>query len=131
MKNAEGCLAFRIFGMVFSCVCVASLRKFRRLWSLRPIIYRLHPMLCLVFEFKLDGTASEALKQIDGKGYAEPYAADPRKLFKIVLVFRARRRILWSGKWLVKRGETWYESSGYEIQRRKEKCFAGFGCFGF
>ena len=85
-------MAFRIFGMVFSCVRVASLRKFRRLWSLRPIIYRLHPMLCLVFEFKLDGTASEALKQIDGKGYAEPYAADPSKLFKIGVGFSSEKK---------------------------------------
>ena len=49
-------------------------------------------MLCLVFEFKLDGTASEALKQIDGKGYAEPYAADPRKLFKIGVGFSSEKK---------------------------------------
>ena len=36
-----------------------------------------------VFEFKLDGTASEALQQIEAKGYAREYAADSRKLYKI------------------------------------------------
>ncbi|MDO5343286.1 MAG: ATP-binding protein, partial [Bacteroidia bacterium] len=40
-----------------------------------------------IFEFKLDGTAAEALKQIEDKGYAEPYAADSRKLFKIGVAF--------------------------------------------
>lgn len=33
-----------------------------------------------IFEFKLDGTAQEALRQIQDKGYARPYAADGRKV---------------------------------------------------
>lgn len=37
----------------------------------------------LKFEFKLDGTAAEGLRQIEDKGYARPYGADPRKLYKI------------------------------------------------
>ena len=45
-----------------------------------------------IFEFKLDGTASEALKQIDDKGYAEPYAADSRKLFKIGVGFSSEKK---------------------------------------
>ena len=36
-----------------------------------------------IFEFKLDGTASEALQQIEDKGYALPYAYDNRTLYKI------------------------------------------------
>ena len=36
-----------------------------------------------VFEFKLDGTAEAALKQIEDKGYARPYGADPRTLYRI------------------------------------------------
>lgn len=40
-----------------------------------------------IFEFKLDGTAAEALKQIETKGYAEPYTADSRKLFRIGVGF--------------------------------------------
>ena len=36
-----------------------------------------------IFEFKLDGTADEALKQIEDKGYARPYLADKRKLYRI------------------------------------------------
>ncbi|MBP9994325.1 MAG: AAA family ATPase, partial [bacterium] len=45
-----------------------------------------------IFEFKLDGTAAEALKQIDDKGYAEPYAADSRRLFKIGVGFSSEKR---------------------------------------
>ena len=36
-----------------------------------------------VMEFKLDGTAEEALQQIHDKHYALPFASDGRKLFKI------------------------------------------------
>ncbi len=35
-----------------------------------------------IFEFKLDGTADEALRQIEDRGYALPYAGDARTLYK-------------------------------------------------
>ena len=41
------------------------------------------PQYVYIFEFKLDGTAAEALQQIEEKGYAREYASDARKLFKI------------------------------------------------
>ena len=40
-----------------------------------------------VMEFKLEGTAEEALRQIDEKQYAAPFAADPRRLFKVGVNF--------------------------------------------
>ena len=36
-----------------------------------------------IFEFKLDGTAKEALQQIEDKQYAMPYSSDKRKVYKI------------------------------------------------
>ena len=45
------------------------------------------PMFIYVFEFKLDGSAAEALRQIDSKGYALEYSADPRRVFKIGAAF--------------------------------------------
>ena len=45
------------------------------------------PDYIYIFEFKLDGTADEALQQIEEKGYARPYEADKRKLFKLGTVF--------------------------------------------
>ncbi|MCQ2392787.1 MAG: ATP-binding protein [Kiritimatiellae bacterium] len=52
-----------------------------------------------VFEFKIRGTSEEALAQIDEKGYAARFAADPRKLLKIGCAFDWDARNL--GKWLV------------------------------
>ena len=40
-----------------------------------------------IFEFKLDGTAAEALQQIEAKGYVREYSADPCKLYKIGAAF--------------------------------------------
>lgn len=45
------------------------------------------PNFVYVFEFKLDGTAEEALRQINEKGYAREYEADQRKLYRIGVVF--------------------------------------------
>ena len=43
-----------------------------------------------IFEFKLDSTAAAALKQIENTGYARPYAADPRKLYKVGVNFSSK-----------------------------------------
>ena len=45
-----------------------------------------------VMEFKLEGTAQEALKQINEKQYALSFATDTRKLFKIGINFSNRLR---------------------------------------
>ena len=45
------------------------------------------PDFLYVFEFKLDGTADEALRQIEEKGYARSYEGDRRKLYKIGVSF--------------------------------------------
>lgn len=52
-----------------------------------------------VFEFKLTGTAEEALKQIDEKGYLLPYTVDGRRLVKVGVSFDAGKRNL--GEWLI------------------------------
>ena len=47
-----------------------------------------------IMEFKLNGTAEEALRQIEEKGYARPFADDPRRVFRIGVNFStANRRI--------------------------------------
>lgn len=45
-----------------------------------------------IFEFKLDGSPEEALRQIEEQGYARPYAADSRKVFKIGVNFSSATR---------------------------------------
>jgi hypothetical protein len=41
------------------------------------------PKYVYIFEYKLDHPASEAIAQINEKGYAAEYASDPRKVYKI------------------------------------------------
>lgn len=50
-----------------------------------------------VFEFKLDGSVQDALRQIDDKGYLIPYTTDGRQLYKIGVNFDATERNL--GAW--------------------------------
>ena len=57
------------------------------------------PKYIYVFEFKLNGTAEEALKQIDEKGYLIPYKVDHREVVKIGVEFSAESRNL--SRWLV------------------------------
>ncbi|MBO4328006.1 MAG: PD-(D/E)XK nuclease domain-containing protein, partial [Bacteroidales bacterium] len=45
-----------------------------------------------ILELKVDKTAEEALQQIEDKRYAAPFAADPRKLFKIGVCFSSEER---------------------------------------
>lgn len=52
-----------------------------------------------VMEFKLEGTAKEALLQINERHYAQPFEADGRRLFKIGVNFSNKTRII--EKWIV------------------------------
>ena len=52
-----------------------------------------------LFEFKLDGTAEEALQQIDDKGYAIQYEARDKKIVKIGVNFEKDRRTI--ERWVV------------------------------
>ena len=48
------------------------------------------PDYVYIFEFKLDGSADEALRQIEEKGYARPYASDRRPIYKIGASFSSQ-----------------------------------------
>ncbi len=50
------------------------------------------PDYVYVFEFKRDGSAKDALLQIEEQSYAAPYSADTRKLFKIGVNFSSEER---------------------------------------
>ena len=52
-----------------------------------------------LFEFKLDGTAEEALKQIDDKGYAIQYEAGDKKIVKVGVNFEKDKRTI--ERWVV------------------------------
>ncbi len=53
-----------------------------------------------IMEFKLEGSAEEALRQIEEKGYALPFAGDSRQLYKIGVNFSFKTRNIES--WIVK-----------------------------
>ena len=52
-----------------------------------------------VMEFKLNGTAEQAIEQIESKGYAEPFAADGRKVVKAGVGFSKAQKTI--EKWIV------------------------------
>ncbi len=47
-----------------------------------------------IFEFKLNDSADEALRQINEKGYAKPFALDSRKLIKVGVNFSLEKRCI-------------------------------------
>ena len=53
-----------------------------------------------IMEFKLDGTAEQALQQIEDKQYALPFAKDSRKVYSIGVNFSSETRNI--DKWIVK-----------------------------
>ena len=52
-----------------------------------------------IIELKFDGTAREALDQINAKDYALPFAVDGHRVFKIGVNFSTEKRALVD--WLV------------------------------
>ena len=57
------------------------------------------PRYVYIFEFKLDGTADEALRQIHDKGYGREYAADDRTIYRIGCSFSSATGTI--GDWKV------------------------------
>ena len=60
------------------------------------------PEAIYVFELKYDGSAEDALKQIDEKGYLIPYSADGKRLYKIGVNYDSNLRTI--GEWVIKEG---------------------------
>ena len=58
------------------------------------------PDAVYVFELKYDGSAEEAIRQIDEKGYLIPYSADGKRLFKIGVNFDSNQRTI--SDWIIK-----------------------------
>ena len=59
------------------------------------------PDYIYVMEFKLDGTAEEAMHQIDSKDYSLPFESDGRKLVKVGVNFSNEKRNI--ERWIEKR----------------------------
>ncbi len=52
------------------------------------------PDYIYILELNVNQTAAVALQQIEDKGYAAPFAADPRRLFKLGVNFNSARRMI-------------------------------------
>ncbi len=69
--------------LIFRLVSVYTVYTERQLSGGRADCVVETPRFVYVFEFKLDGSAAEALRQIDERGYALPYAGGGRPVFRI------------------------------------------------
>ena len=58
------------------------------------------PDAVFVFELKYDGSAEEAIRQIDEKGYLIPYSADGKRLFKIGVNYDSTQRTI--SDWIIR-----------------------------
>ena len=58
------------------------------------------PDAVFVFELKYDGSAEEAIRQIDEKGYLIPYSADGKRLFKIGVNYDSNLRTI--ADWIIR-----------------------------
>ena len=58
------------------------------------------PEYIYVIELKLNGTATDAMRQIDEKGYCDSFANDGRRLYRIALGFSKQTQTIES--WLIK-----------------------------
>jgi len=84
-------LVFTLLGKFARCEVHSSRGRADCVLETKQFVY--------LFEFKVDRPAAEALNQIGEKGYAERYAADRRKLFKIGVSFDSEKRAM--AEWLV------------------------------
>jgi len=85
-------LVFKLLGQFVEAEVSSAAGRADAVVSCKDFIY--------VFEFKLKGSAEEALAQIDQKGYLLPYAAEGKTLFRIGVEFDAVERNL--GRWLIR-----------------------------
>ena len=58
------------------------------------------PDAVYVFELKYDGSADDALRQIDDKGYLIPYSAEGKRLVKIGINYNSQQRTI--GEWKIR-----------------------------
>jgi hypothetical protein len=79
-------LVFTLLGQYVQCEVHSSRGRADCILTTDKYVY--------IFEFKVDKSAREALAQIEEKGYAEPFAADERKIFKLGVSFDSEKRSL-------------------------------------
>ena len=85
-------IVFRLAGLYTEVEYRTSRGRIDLVLKTRDYIY--------VMEFKLDGSAEDAIKQIEDRQYALPFSKDPRRLFKIGVNFSSQTRNI--EKWVIR-----------------------------
>jgi hypothetical protein len=83
----------RLFYMLFSFMNINTRTEVRSARG-RADMVMYTTRTIYVFEFKINRSADEALRQIDEQGYMVPYEADGRKLIKCGVSFSSKTRTL-------------------------------------
>jgi len=83
-------LVFTLLGQYVQCEVHSSRGRADCILETERFVY--------IFEFKVGRSAQEALEQIEEKGYAAPFAADKRQIFRIGVSFDSQKRQL--AEWL-------------------------------
>ena len=97
VKNYEGFYEWSLY-LIFSMLNV-YVRTQVKCAGGRTDVVVLMPDTTYVFELKANGTAKEALDQINSKGYSLPYETEGRKVVKIGVAFE--RETMTVGEWMV------------------------------
>ena len=85
VKNYEGFYEYT-FWLIFNMLNVYAQTQVKCAGGLIDFVVRM-PETTYVFELKVNGTAKEALDQINSKGYALPYQTDDRRIVKVGVQF--------------------------------------------
>ena len=97
VENAEGFYKYTLY-LIFSMLNV-YVRTQIHVRGGRIDMVVLMPDTTYVFELKKDGTAQQALEQIDDRGYSLKYQTDGRNVVKVGALFDAEKRTL--KEWVV------------------------------
>ena len=97
VENAEGFYEYTLY-LIFSMLNV-YVRTQVHVRGGRIDMVVLMPDTTYVFELKKEGTAQEALEQIDDRGYSLKYQTEGRNVMKVGALFDAEKRTL--KEWVV------------------------------
>ena len=97
VKNYEGFYEYT-FWLIFNMLNVYARTQVKCAGGRIDFVVEM-PDTTWVFELKVNGTAQEALNQINSKNYALPYETEGRKVVKVGVAFE--RETMTVGTWLV------------------------------
>ena len=99
VKNYEGFYEYTFY-LIFNMLNVYARTQVKCAGGRIDFVVQM-PETTYVFELKVDGTAREALEQINNKGYALPYDTDGRRVVKVGVQFD--RRNMTVGDYMIER----------------------------